>query len=56
LVLHPIKACANLNEMYYNVALNKEAFENKWKETNTYADKVKQLLLRILSLQASIIS
>ena len=22
LVLHPVKACANLNEMYYNVALN----------------------------------
>lgn len=46
LVLHPIKACANLNEMYYNVALNKEAFENKWKETNTYADKVKQLFAK----------
>lgn len=43
LVLHPIKACANLHEMYYYVALNKEAFENKWKETNTYAQKVKQL-------------
>ncbi|MEA5403276.1 glycosyl hydrolase 115 family protein [Arcicella sp. DC2W] len=46
LVLHPIKACANLNEMYYNVALNKEAFENKWKETNTYADKVKELFAK----------
>eukprot|EP01136_Pigoraptor_vietnamica_P029312 Opistho-1_new@8271 len=32
--------------MYYNVALNKEAFENKWKETNTYADKVKQLFAK----------
>ena len=23
LVLHPVKACANLYELYYNVALNK---------------------------------
>ncbi|GAB3687786.1 hypothetical protein GCM10027592_01790 [Spirosoma flavus] len=43
LVLHPIKACANLNAMYYNVALNKQAYANKWKETNQYADKVKEL-------------
>jgi len=43
LVLHPVKACANLNEMYYNVARNKEAYKNKWKETNEYADNVKQL-------------
>lgn len=45
LVLHPIKACANLNEMYFNVALNKQAYTNKSKETNVYADKVKQLYL-----------
>lgn len=43
LVLHPVKACANLNEMYYNVALNKQAYNNRWKEANSYADKVKQL-------------
>ncbi|MEA5258414.1 glycosyl hydrolase 115 family protein [Arcicella aquatica] len=43
LVLHPIKACANLNEMYYHVALNKRAANNKWNVANTYADKVKQL-------------
>jgi hypothetical protein len=43
LVLHPVKACANLNEMYYNAALNKQAYANKWKEANAYADKVKQL-------------
>lgn len=42
LVLHPIKACANLNEMYFNVALNKQAYANKWAETNSYAEKVKQ--------------
>ncbi|GAB2551503.1 glycosyl hydrolase 115 family protein [Spirosoma aerophilum] len=43
LVLHPIKACANLNDMYYNVALNKQAYRNKWNTTNGFADKVKQL-------------
>lgn len=43
LVLHPVKACANLYEMYYNVALNKDAYTKGWKEANTYADKVKQL-------------
>ena len=43
LVLHPIKACANLNAMYYNVALNKDAYQHKWVETNQYADKVKEL-------------
>ncbi len=42
LVLHPVKACANLNALYYNAAQNKEAYKNKWPETNTYADKVKQ--------------
>ncbi|GAB4041618.1 glycosyl hydrolase 115 family protein [Spirosoma jeollabukense] len=43
LVLHPIKACANLNAMYYYVALNKQVYGNKLKETNWYADKVKEL-------------
>ena len=43
LVLHPIKACANLYAMYYNVALNKQAYTDKIKETNVYANKVKQL-------------
>lgn len=53
LVLHPVKACANLNEMYYNVALNKEAYKNKYASANTYADKVKQLYLNdsLISLQ-----
>ncbi|SDF78225.1 glycosyl hydrolase 115 family protein [Chitinophaga filiformis] len=41
LVLHPIKACANLNELYYNVALNKDAYTHKWIEANSYADKAK---------------
>jgi hypothetical protein len=42
LVLHPVKACANLNEMYYNAALNRQAYINKYAATNEYADKVKQ--------------
>lgn len=43
LVLHPVAASANINEMYYNVALNKKAYTEKWKEANSYADKVKAL-------------
>jgi hypothetical protein len=43
LVLHPVKACSNLNEMYYNAALNKNAYTNKWIEANGYADNVKKL-------------
>lgn len=43
LVLHPVKACANLYEMYYNVALNKDAYAKRWADANGYADKVKQL-------------
>jgi hypothetical protein len=43
LVLHPVKACANLNEMYYNVALNREAYKRKYLSANDHADKVKQL-------------
>lgn len=45
LVLHPVKASANLNTMYYNVAQNREAYKNKWPETNTYADNVKRFYL-----------
>ncbi|WP_461146737.1 glycosyl hydrolase 115 family protein [Spirosoma pulveris] len=43
LVLHPIKACANLNNMYYHVALNRLAYRNKWNTTNGFAGKVKEL-------------
>jgi len=45
LVLHPVKACANLNELYYNVALNRNAYKNKYAIANEYADKVKQLYI-----------
>lgn len=43
LVLHPVMAGANLNELYYHVALNRQAYNNKWELANSYADKVKQL-------------
>lgn len=43
LVLHPVKACANLNEMYYNVALNRRDYQYKYADANSYADKVKKL-------------
>ncbi|MBN8877720.1 MAG: glycosyl hydrolase 115 family protein [Sphingobacteriales bacterium] len=43
LVLHPVKACANLYGLYYNAALNKQAYAKKWKQANGYADQVKQL-------------
>jgi len=46
LVLHPVKACANLNEMYYNAALNKQAYTNKWAEANKYANRVKELYIK----------
>jgi hypothetical protein len=53
LVLHPVAACANLNELYYNVALNKEAYRLKAASVNAYADKVKQLYAKdsLITLQ-----
>jgi Glycosyl hydrolase family 115/Gylcosyl hydrolase family 115 C-terminal domain len=53
LVLHPVKACANLNDLYYNVALNREAYKDKYAISNTYADKVKKLYINdsLISLQ-----
>ncbi len=42
LMLHPISAYSNLNKMYYNVALNKDAYLQKEMETNAYADRAKQ--------------
>ncbi|HEX6170235.1 MAG TPA: glycosyl hydrolase 115 family protein, partial [Chitinophagaceae bacterium] len=53
LVLHPIKACANLNEMYFYVALNRETYKNKYAVANQYADKVKELYLKdsLISLE-----
>ena len=41
LILHPIVACANLYELYYNVALNKDAATRNDKQANYFADRVK---------------
>ena len=41
--LHPVKACANLNEMYYNAARNKFFADQNSPVANQYADKVKEL-------------
>jgi len=46
LVLHPVKACANLNEMYLYVALNREDTLKKSPAANYSADKVKQLYVK----------
>jgi hypothetical protein len=43
LVLHPVKACANLNEMYYDVAMNGALYEKRYASANEYADKAKLL-------------
>ena len=43
LVLHPILAIANLHELYYHVALNKQAVANNDSRANHYANKAKEL-------------
>lgn len=43
LVLFPILACANLNELYYTVALNKKYAKQGRVETNALADKAEAL-------------
>ncbi len=43
LVLYPILACANLNEMYFAQAKNQQAANAKWASTNAWADKVEEL-------------
>ena len=43
LVLHPIKACANLNELYYTVALNRLYARQGRASTNALADRARQL-------------
>lgn len=47
LVLHPVKACANLNEMYLFTALNKRQYQTLRNETvNMLADRVKELYIK----------
>ncbi|MGL4519779.1 MAG: glycosyl hydrolase 115 family protein [Phocaeicola sp.] len=40
LILYPIQACANLYEMYYAVAMNRELAAQNSSEANVWADKV----------------
>ncbi|WP_092679065.1 glycosyl hydrolase 115 family protein [Hymenobacter arizonensis] len=42
-VLHPVQACANLNELYYTVAQNREAAKTGQATTNALAEKAKAL-------------
>ncbi|MFI5162859.1 MAG: glycosyl hydrolase 115 family protein [Sphingobacteriales bacterium] len=46
LVLHPVEACANLNELYYNVALNKLYAAQGRAGANAAAEKVKALFAK----------
>jgi hypothetical protein len=41
LVLHPVKASANLNELYMLAALNKRAASQNWDNANKLADRAK---------------
>ncbi len=41
LVLYPVKAMENLHALYYDVAMNKDAYKNKSSQTNQYADNAK---------------
>ncbi|MDO7876713.1 glycosyl hydrolase 115 family protein [Hymenobacter sp. ASUV-10] len=43
LVLHPVQACANLNELYYTVALNHAAAKNGQANTAALAARAKAL-------------
>jgi hypothetical protein len=46
LVLHPVEACANLNELYYDAALNKLYATQGRSATNTMAANVQSLFRR----------
>lgn len=46
LVLFPVKACANLNDMYYNVAQNQKYYKEGYKTASVFADAAKELYLR----------
>ncbi|HEY4148622.1 MAG TPA: glycosyl hydrolase 115 family protein [Chitinophagaceae bacterium] len=45
LVLHPVKACANLNELYLTVAKNRSFAAEHMAIANELADKAKQLFI-----------
>ena len=46
LVLHPVEACANLNELYFSTAKNKLYASQGRATTNAMADKVKELFAK----------
>ncbi|HCY40118.1 MAG TPA: glycosyl hydrolase [Prolixibacteraceae bacterium] len=46
LVLHPVTACANLNELYLAVAKNRQAAEQGRATANYWAEKARQLYQR----------
>lgn len=46
LVLHPIEACANLNELYYIIAKNHSAAQQCRAVTNQWAAQARRLFLR----------
>lgn len=46
LVLYPVKACANLNDMYFNVAQNQKFYKEGYKAASIFADAAKELYLR----------
>ncbi|MBF9223072.1 glycosyl hydrolase 115 family protein [Hymenobacter ruricola] len=46
LVLHPVQACANLNELYYTVARNREAAQKGQANANELAEKAKALFAK----------
>lgn len=43
LVLYPILACANLNELYYTVAMNRKLAKEQNLDANVWADKAEKL-------------
>ncbi|MBD2722404.1 glycosyl hydrolase 115 family protein [Hymenobacter armeniacus] len=46
LVLHPVQACANLNELYYTVARNREAAKTNQPTTNELASTAQALFAK----------
>lgn len=53
LVLHPVKACSNLTEMYFVSKLNELAYKKKAAIANDFAYKVKELFIKdsLISVQ-----
>ena len=45
-MLHPVLACANLNEQYYTVALNREAAKTNQPNTNALVEKARALFAK----------